>query len=79
MLVTSCDNKHISLGGKVVLLKSVLTTLPIYFLSFFKALEGVISAMETLFRRFLWGGNEEKGIIHWVAWSIICKEKEEGD
>jgi len=29
------NNRHISIGGRIVLLKSVLYALPIYFLSFF--------------------------------------------
>lgn len=66
------------MGGKVVLLKSVLYALPIYFLSFFKAPEGVIRVLESLFRRFLWGGSEDRKKTHWVAWDNICKEKDDG-
>lgn len=76
--LASWDSKHLSLGGKVVLLKSVLTALPIYFFSFFKAPEGVIGSIEKMFRRFLWGGSEEKRSIHWVAWAKICRDKAEG-
>lgn len=76
--LASWDSKHLSLGGKVVLLKSVLTALLIYFFSFFKAPEGVIRSIETMFKRFLWGGSEEKRSIHWVAWAKICRDKVEG-
>lgn len=47
--------KHISLGGRVILLKPVLYSLPIYFLSFFKAPKSIISSLEALFKSFWWG------------------------
>ncbi|MCI57022.1 putative non-LTR retroelement reverse transcriptase, partial [Trifolium medium] len=56
------------MGGRLVLLKSVLTALPIYFLSFFKAPSDIISLIESLFKKFLWGGGEEAKKIHWVKW-----------
>jgi hypothetical protein len=35
--LSSWKNKFLSLGGRLVLLKSVMSSLPVYFLSFFKA------------------------------------------
>lgn len=42
-ILSRWKNKHLSLGGRVVLLKFVMFAIPIYFLSFFKAPEGIIS------------------------------------
>lgn len=53
--LSSWNSKYLSLGGKIVLLKSVLYTLPVYYLSFFKAPMGVIGAIESMFRSFPWG------------------------
>lgn len=39
---------------------------------------GIINEMESLFKRFLWGGSEEARKINWVAWAKICKDKEKG-
>lgn len=75
--LASWNSLHLSLGGKIVLLKSVLNALPIYFISFFKLPIGVTGEIESLFRRFLWSGSEGCRKIHWVAWANICKEKEE--
>jgi hypothetical protein len=55
-----------------------LSTVPINYLSFFKALPGIISILESLFKNFLWGGGEEARKIHWVKWKSICKPKEKG-
>lgn len=38
----------------------------------------MVEAIESLFRRCLWGGSEGSRKIHWVAWSKICTKKEEG-
>lgn len=56
----SWDSKHISLGGRVVLLKSILYSLMIYFLYFFKAPRGILSLLESLFKNFLGGGARVK-------------------
>ena len=45
-------SRNLSLGGRLVLLKSVLSSLPVYFLSFFKAPAGIISSIESLFNCF---------------------------
>jgi len=49
----------ISFGGRLVLLKSVLTSLLVYALSFFKAPLGIISIIESIFNKKNWGGSEE--------------------
>jgi len=42
--------------GRLVLLKSVLSSLPVYALSFFKALSGIVSSIESIFNIFFLGG-----------------------
>lgn len=76
--LASWNSLHLSLGGTITLLKSVLFALPIYYISFFKMPVGIINEMESLFKRFLWGGSEEARKINWVAWAKICKDKEKG-
>ncbi|CAJ2670936.1 unnamed protein product [Trifolium pratense] len=49
-------SRFLSFGGRLVLLKSVLTSLPVYSLSFFKAPSGTISAIESILIKFFWGG-----------------------
>jgi hypothetical protein len=48
-------------GGRLILLKSVLTSLSVYDLSFFKVLAGVISSIESLLINFFLGGWGEYG------------------
>jgi hypothetical protein len=51
-------SRFLSFGGRLVLLKSVLTSLPVYALSFFKAPAGTISSIDSLLIKIFWGGCE---------------------
>jgi hypothetical protein len=76
--LSSWKSRHLSMGGRLVLLRSVLSSIPVYFLSFFKAPIGTISSLESIFKSFLWGGCEDSRKIHWISWDKICREREEG-
>ncbi|KAJ0788215.1 putative RNA-directed DNA polymerase [Helianthus annuus] len=64
--------KVLSIGGRVTLIKSVLECIPNYFLSLYRAPVGVISKLETMFRKFLWGGSLEEKKTHWVGWDRVA-------
>ena len=57
--LSSWNNKFLSFGGRLILLKYVLSSLPVYFLSFFKAPAGIISLIESIFKIIFWGGSED--------------------
>jgi hypothetical protein len=48
----------LSIGGRVTLINSVLSSLPLYYFSFFKAPSCVLKELVTVQRNFLWGGRE---------------------
>jgi len=50
--LSSWNNKFLSFGGRLILLKSVMSSLPVYFLSFFKASAGIISLIKSIFKTF---------------------------
>jgi len=62
----------------LILLKAVLTSLPVYALSFFKAPSGIISSIESLLNKFFWGGSEDSRKITWIGWNTLCSKKEHG-
>ncbi|GAU22483.1 hypothetical protein TSUD_296020 [Trifolium subterraneum] len=70
--------RNLSMGGRLVLLKAALSSLPVYFLSFFKAPAGIVSIIESLFKSFLWGGDGEARKIHWIHWDKVCLERSQG-
>ncbi|KAJ0805636.1 putative RNA-directed DNA polymerase [Helianthus annuus] len=66
----------LSIGGRVVLIKSVMESLPTYYFSLYKAPKKIISDLEAMIKKFLWGGSGEVKKIHWVAWEkVSCQKK----
>ena len=70
--------KTLSMGRRLTLIKSVLSSLPIYYLSLFKAPVKVLDHLERLMRTFLWSGSEDIRKIHWVSWEVVTSPKTEG-
>ena len=70
--------RHLSFGGRVTLIQSVLNSIPIYFLSFFRIPKKVEDKLVSLQRRFLWGGGPDINRIAWIKWDIVCRPKEKG-
>ena len=64
---------YLSKGGKVTLIKSTLSNLPIYFLSLFPIPSEVAKQLEKLQRDFLWSGLGSEFKYHLVSWSTICE------
>ena len=62
---------YLSKGGKLTLLKSTLSNLPAYFLSFFHLPVGVAAKIERIKRNFLWSGLGDSHPVHLVKWNTI--------
>jgi hypothetical protein len=63
---------YLSKGGRITLIKSTLSSLPTYFLSFFTIPVSVANRLERLQMNFLWGGIVEEPKLHLVGWDIVC-------
>ena len=59
---------YLSKGGRLILLKSTLSSLPIYFLSLFTIPTHVANKIEKLQRDFLWGDSK----THLIEWDKVC-------
>ena len=72
--------QYISKSGRITLIRSVLSSLPIYHLSLFRMPQKVCVRLERIQRQFLWGGGgsapEKK--IPLVSWATVCSEKSKG-
>ncbi|GKV09634.1 hypothetical protein SLEP1_g21105 [Rubroshorea leprosula] len=68
----------LSFGGRIVLLKAVLSCLPVYFFSVYKAPKQVTNLLTKLQCNFLWGRGEGGRNIAWIKWDVICKYREAG-
>lgn len=50
----------LSIGGRITLIKSSLTSLPLYYMSLFHMPKGVVNEINKIIRAFLWCGSPEK-------------------
>ena len=70
--------QYISKGGRLTLIRSTLSNMPIYFMSLLWIPRKVKMRLEKIQREFLWGGGALKRKIHLVKWKTICSNKDKG-
>ena len=64
--LTGWKKLYLSIGGRLTLLKSTLSSLPTFYLSLFTIPVSVAVQIEKLQRNFLWGGMGEENELHLV-------------
>ena len=76
--LSSSKGKLLSLGGRLVLINSVLTNMVLYMISFFLIPKGVLHRLDYYRSRFFWQGDNEKK-KYWLAkWDVVCRPKDHG-
>ncbi|XP_071713350.1 uncharacterized protein [Rutidosis leptorrhynchoides] len=70
--------RTVSYGGRLVLLKSVLSSLPLYYFSIYRAPPCVLNLLESVRRKFFWGGDSLDSKITWVKWDTTLLPYGEG-
>lgn len=63
--------KLLSIGGRLNLIRSVLGSLGIYYMSMFKILETIVNLLEALSATFFWVGDDIQRKISWIKWEIV--------
>lgn len=77
--LTGWASKLLSIAGRVVLINSVITTMPIYYMSVFRMPKWVLQEIDQIRRTFLWQGvTQGQRKIHQAEWSLICRPKRLG-
>ena len=74
----SWKGKNLSTGGRLTLINSVLSSLPMYMMSFFDIPKGVLKKLDYFRSRFFWQCYEHKRKYHLAKWDILCQPKEQG-
>ncbi|KAJ1689817.1 hypothetical protein LUZ63_013972 [Rhynchospora breviuscula] len=71
--------RFLSLGGRLILVKSVLTALPLHYMQVLKLPPWLLKHLEGIRRRFFWKGKDKcLGGHCLVNWSKCCLPKENG-
>ena len=70
--------KLMTYGGRLILINSVLTSMPMFLLSFFEVPVGVRKRLDFYRSRFFWQGDENKTKYRLAKWDIICRPKDQG-
>jgi len=68
----------LSMAGRVCLIKSVISALPLYYFSFFKAPTVVCNTIRRIQSNFLWGWGSEGRKITWLNWKKVCSPVQVG-
>nr|XP_033516407.1 uncharacterized protein LOC117280772 [Nicotiana tomentosiformis] len=69
------QKRYLSKGGKEVLIKSTLSSMPTYYLSQWQAPVSIIDKLEHLQRNFLWDAADETRKFHLVNWQTVTSPK----
>ena len=75
--LSSWKGKFLSLGGRLVLINSVLSNMVLYMISFFQLPKGVLHRLDYFRSRFFWQGDSERENIDWLngVWFAVPRTK----
>jgi hypothetical protein len=74
--LSSWKGKHLSVGDRLTLINSVLSSLPMYMMSFFSIPKEVLKKLNYFWSRFFWQ-QEERKKYHLAKWNILCQLKDQ--
>jgi hypothetical protein len=76
--LSSWKGKLLSSGGRLVLINLVLSSLPMFMMSFFRIPKGVLEKLDYYRSRFFWQCDEHKKKYRLAKWSILHNPKSVG-
>ncbi|GKE76295.1 hypothetical protein Tco_1542415, partial [Tanacetum coccineum] len=68
----------LSIGGRLTLIKAVLGSIGIYYMSIFKVPESIIKVLERFRASFFWGGDEDRMKLSWIKWVNVLASFDKG-
>ena len=77
-LISYWNQLHISYAGKVILINSILMSIPSYTLSVYPLPDSVLDQLAKLARSFLWHRGGNRSGLSLVAWNRAMLSKTEG-
>lgn len=76
--MTNWKPNWLSSTSRLVKIKSILSSMPIFWLGVFWLPLNTLLEMEHLMRDFLWKGNSEENKIHLVSWDLVYSDVNKG-
>nr|XP_027102979.1 uncharacterized protein LOC113724256 [Coffea arabica] len=76
--IASWQGRWLSMSARALLIKHVLSSMPIHMLAVLEPPMGVISDLERMLARFFWGESEFGAKCHWAKWEKLCFPEKEG-
>ncbi|RVW97682.1 putative ribonuclease H protein [Vitis vinifera] len=70
--------QYISKGGRLILIKSTMASMPLYQMSLFRMPKSVARRLEKIAKGFSLGRRNLERKVHLVNWEVVCTEKEKG-
>ncbi|KAL5767957.1 hypothetical protein ACOSP7_014537 [Xanthoceras sorbifolium] len=69
-------NKLLAVGGKEILIKAVIQSIPAFSMNLFKLPLKLIRDLHRLASRFWWWDSSQASRkIHWCKWEVLCKNQ----
>ncbi|XP_059064784.1 uncharacterized protein LOC131856859 [Cryptomeria japonica] len=68
-------SKWLTLVGRILILKSVISAMPIFSMACFKLPGTIIKNIQQKMRKFLWNNKQDQDKIPLMAWDRVCKPK----
>ncbi|KAJ4811911.1 RNA-directed DNA polymerase (reverse transcriptase)-related family protein [Rhynchospora pubera] len=76
--LTGWKSNLLSYAGRLVLIKAVLMSLPVYAMALEMLPKGIIKDINRIIAKFFWGKTNQNRYMAMVGWQRICKPFEEG-
>jgi ribonuclease HI len=76
--LSSWKAKLLSPAGRMILVQSVTSAIPAYYMQNVALPIRVCSSLDKLNRDFLWGSTDERKKMHMVSWDKVCRPKDLG-
>jgi len=70
--------RFLSMARRICLMKSILSSIPLFYMSLFKIPSAVANELGRLQRDFLWGWGYEGRKVAWASWKKVCEPREAG-
>jgi hypothetical protein len=71
--------KMLSVGGRLVLINSVLSSLSMFMMYFFELSRGVLEKIDCFRSHLYWQNDPHKRKYRLVKWEVLCQSRDQGD